>query len=69
MNFIFKEVKCIYRSGYVLSGSTDKTAIISSLESGKVVSKLTGHTKKVLPYVCVVCMYVCMYVSTIFVCK
>ena len=38
---------CIHRSGYVLSGSTDKTAIITNLASGKVVSKLSGHTKKV----------------------
>jgi WD40 repeat protein len=33
--------------GWVLSGSTDKTAILSSLESGKVVAKLAGHSKKV----------------------
>ena len=33
--------------GFVLSGSSDKTAILTSLDSGKVFAKLTGHTKKV----------------------
>lgn len=31
----------------VLSGSTDKNVLLTSVESGKVLAKLTGHSKKV----------------------
>lgn len=34
-------------SEVVLSGSTDKNVLLTHVESGKVLAKLTGHTKKV----------------------
>lgn len=33
--------------GVVLSGSTDKSVLLTQLDSGKVLAKLTGHTKTV----------------------